>query len=382
MKRLILVGPLPPPYYGQSVSFKMLVEGAAERGYTCDIVNIAQGSRTADSIGQATFQRALEYAGVLPSYVRAILQARTTVYITIAQSRHGFIRDFVMIWLARSRGHEVVAHLKGGNYGRFFAGQPRWLQGLIKVTLRKCKHILVLGEGLRAMFDFDPVVLSRVEIVPNGLPTALDGRNSPKELPRSRGEPVNVLYLSNLVESKGYLDVLEAINELVNERGIDTIRCHFAGAFLANPADDRTVRGPAHAEEMFRERVATYGLHNHVVMHGVVTGAAKQELLDRAHFFVLPTNYNNEGQPVSIIEAIAAGNVVIATNYRAIPDMVIDNHTGFLVPYGAPNKIADAIEQCISNPAKYTAMSANALELFRRKFTRRAHLDTILRYLG
>ena len=55
--------------------------------------------------------------------------------------------------------------------------------------------------------------------------------------------------------------------------------------------------------------------------------------------------FNNEEQPVSIIEA------VVLTDYRAIPDMVVHEKTGFLVPYGQPETIAQVIaETTATNP--------------------------------
>lgn len=55
------------------------------------------------------------------------------------------------------------------------------------------------------------------------------------------------------------------------------------------------------------------------------------------------------------------GAVVISTSYRAIPDMVIDNQTGILVPYNNPTAIAQRIAEIVQNPTEYTRMSQNAL---------------------
>ncbi len=107
----------------------------------------------------------------------------------------------------------------------------------------------------------------------------------------------------------------------------------------------------------------------------------KRELLEEAHFFVLPTRYNNEGQPVSIIEAMARGSVVVSTDYRAIPDVVAHGETGVLVPYGDPPKLAEAIGRLVADGDLYASTSRAAVEGFRRRFTRRGHLDTILPYL-
>ncbi|HEU0302743.1 MAG TPA: glycosyltransferase, partial [Longimicrobium sp.] len=201
-----------------------------------------------------------------------------------------------------------------------------------------------------------------------------------KTLPAAGEGPVRILYLSNLVESKGWLEVLEAVR-LLRDRLGPRIRCDFHGLFLANPADDRRITSAEQARGTFEAFVARHGLHEVVRYGGVASGEAKRQALAGAHFFVLPTRYNNEGQPVSIIEAMAHGNVVVSTDYRAIPDMVVDGETGALVPCGDPAALADAIGGLIEDPARYAAMSRAAVERFRRRFTRRGHLDAILPHL-
>jgi glycosyltransferase involved in cell wall biosynthesis len=190
---------------------------------------------------------------------------------------------------------------------------------------------------------------------------------------------VRLLFLSNLVESKGWLDVLEAVRLLRDRLGVP-LRCDFHGTFYVSE-DDVRVSSVEQAQELFERFVAGHGLEGVARYGGVVSGEEKRRVLEEAHFFLLPTRYNNEGQPVSIIEAMAHGNVVVSTDYRAIPDMVDDGVTGVLVPYGAPAAIAGAVEALVRDPARYAAMSRAALERFRARFTRRRHLDTLLPHL-
>lgn len=375
---LVLVGPVPPPYTGQSVAFGMLMEEVEAARIPHTVVNLAQAGEGGD--GQFSRGRAREYAGILSRYARAAAGGRKTVYITIAQSRAGFARDFVMVWLAALFGHRVVLHLHGGNYPTFYAQQPPLVQRIVRATLRRASRLLVLGERLRSSFDFDPALPPRVAVVVNGLPDEMCTAVAPRRLPAPGEGPVRLLYLSNLVESKGWMHVLQAARLLRDRMGEDAVRVDFYGAFFANADDDR-VNGAAHARRMFEDYVREHGLEPCVAWHGVVTGEAKRAVLGRSHFFLLPTNYNNEGQPVSIIEAMASGNVVISTDYRAIPDMVDDGVSGRLVPFADPEAIADAVQECMRDPERYTAMSAAAIDLYRRRFTRRAHLDALMRHL-
>jgi glycosyltransferase involved in cell wall biosynthesis len=64
---------------------------------------------------------------------------------------------------------------------------------------------------------------------------------------------------------------------------------------------------------------------------GVVYNEEKKELLNWSNIFVLPTYYKMEGQPISILEALATKNVIISTNHAGIVDVIEDNKNGFLV---------------------------------------------------
>lgn len=368
---LLLVGPLPPPVNGQSSAFAMLVEGARARGIPCCVVDLA-GEGGGNNV---SWRRVFDHVGILTDFLRRAAVGRKTVYLTIGQFRAGFLRDMVLIACSSLFRHRIVCHLHGGNYDGFYASQPAWLQRLIRVTLLRADRILILGEKLTAMFEFEPRLRTKLEVVPNGLPYSI-APLGPKELP-PEGEPIRILFLSNLIESKGYLDLLDAIGLLVEDWRLNVVG-HFCGLFIRNPSDDVRVKNVDQARDLFEGFVRAHRLERQVRYRGLVTGADKEAELRAAHFLVLPTWYNCEGQPLSIIEAMAHGCVVIATDYRAIPDLVEDRITGRLVPDRDPRAIAAAIAELAAEPKRYRDLSEAALRRFQRRFTREAHLDRIL----
>ncbi len=296
------------------------------------------------------------------------------VYITVSRSRAGFMRDMPMIWSARLCACRVVIHVKGGNYDVFYRAQPRFLRFLIRHTLRRTCRIIVLSEQFRGMFDFDPTLKERIAVVPNGPPFIPNAARRRRRLSRER--PVRLLFLSNLIQSKGYFDVLEAAAILRKTTAIP-LEAVFAGRFLSSP-DDPVPMSAAEAETRFHKYVAANRLESVVRYAGPVVGEEKRRLLEAGDFFLLPTCYFTEGQPVSIVEAMAYGCVVIATDYRAIPDMVIDGVTGMLIEYGRPDRIADAVRRIVAEPDRYEAMSQAAVERYERRFTLQRHLDAIV----
>ena len=87
-------------------------------------------------------------------------------------------------------------------------------------------------------------------------------------------------------------------------------------------------------------------------------------MLSMAHVLILPTNYPWEGQPVSIIEALSFGLPVISTNYRSIPEQIIDHYNGYLIEYHNPDQIANAVYELVSEPDKYRQMSSECVNSF------------------
>lgn len=363
----LLVGPLPPPATGQSVSFDMLQRELRRRGSACRVVDLSRGGWSGGGSG---LRRALQMSRVIGRFAVGLLAGYRSVYITIAQSRSGFIRDAIMIWLAVAMRGRVVVHLKGGNYDGFYAAQPAWLQAIIRATLHRVDRILVLGRGLVRMYDFEPRLAPRVEVVPNGLPEDFPGMAK-----RAPDSELRVLFLSNLIESKGYFDVLEAVGRLHGE-GMP-FRARFAGEFVRS-VDDVSVRSADEARAHFEARIEELGLVGSVEYLGAVSGKRKRELLADSHVFLLPTCYVNEGQPVSIIEAMAYGCPVITTRFRAIPDLVVEEETGWFVDYGDVNSITEHLCTLASDADIFRRMSIASADRYRRFFTMNTHLRRIV----
>jgi glycosyltransferase involved in cell wall biosynthesis len=68
----------------------------------------------------------------------------------------------------------------------------------------------------------------------------------------------------------------------------------------------------------------------------------------------------NEGTPVALIEAMAAGRAVVATDVGGVADVVTDGHTGLLVPAGNPARLAEVLVRLASDPDERSRLGAAA----------------------
>ncbi|MDC0505936.1 glycosyltransferase, partial [Amylibacter sp.] len=85
-------------------------------------------------------------------------------------------------------------------------------------------------------------------------------------------------------------------------------------------------------------------------------------------FLVLPTTWHGEGYPGVIIEAFSIGLPVIATNFRAIPDLVKDNYNGFLVEQNNIDNLILIITALRDERAFYATMCSQSKITFKSSY--------------
>lgn len=367
------------PISGQAMMFQLLLDAFVERGSQVRVFDIlerqAEGAKTRTG-GELGWRRVVDYLKILPRFWFSLFGNRSTVYITTAQSLWGFARDAAMIWPAALLRHPIIAHQFGANYSRFYQRQRLAVRLMIKWSLSRVSVLVVEGELTREQFSFVPGWQQKVRAIPNGLPERLlDLPQEPKTIGPTR--PLAILYLSNLHEQKGYWDVLEAVRILVKDRG-RAVTCNFVGRFLPSP-DAVRFPDPDMARKEFFNFIEINGLSDLVSHTDSLFGAGKAQAFRAAHIFTLPSNYINEGQPTAVLEAMAYGCVVIATNYRLIPLMVVDRQTGFFVAHGSPVEIADKVEYLLDHPDVYSEMSMNSMQRFEEHFKADRYIERMLK---
>jgi glycosyltransferase involved in cell wall biosynthesis len=353
MSKILFIGNYPPPLSGQAIAFKLIYDeySIKEKSFLINTIE-KQGRRS-------VFFRLIDYLSVFVKLIYYLVFIDIDqVYHIISSNKIGFYRDYLIINISKLFNKRVVIHSHNGNYGDFYNGSNKNFQNKIKKTIDKVDSIILLSKKLRNTFYF--IEDAKFSFIPNGLTQEIIKGEKPKK--RRNKELVNILFLSNLIESKGYLDILEALRILKEKGQVDRFKIHLAGDFMLNMAQDESYKSIVEAKNLFFGRIKEYGLEVYVEYHGVVYGEKKDSLLKNANVFLLPTYYNVEAQPITIIEAMAYGLAIYSTNYRAIPDMLIDNYNGEFVEPKNPLNLAKKIaEISIDKIEKY---SNNSIALF------------------
>jgi colanic acid/amylovoran biosynthesis glycosyltransferase len=152
--------------------------------------------------------------------------------------------------------------------------------------------------------------------------------------------PPLVLGVGRLVEKKGFADLIRACQVL------RTVGCQFRCLIVG--------KGPL--EPALRAMIHELGLTDRVELGGAMPREALLELYPRASVVVAPCvvgrDGNRDGLPTVLIEAMALGVPVVATEVTGIPELVQDGRTGLLVPQGDIEALARAIgrllEDCVT----------------------------------
>lgn len=191
--------------------------------------------------------------------------------------------------------------------------------------IKKLSGAIVLSNSLKKIFE-GMIDDDRIFVVENCVDDQylLTDQEIEEKLKALENEKVlHVLWLSNFIRSKGYSFVLEmakAEKERVDAGGEKRFHFDFAGKFFEDSEKD-----------YFESYIKENGMEEYVTYHGIVGGEQKKELLKKCYIFALPTRYPNEGQPISILEAMGNGMFIITTDHAGIPDIVKDGVNGIVI---------------------------------------------------
>lgn len=141
-----------------------------------------------------------------------------------------------------------------------------------------------------------------------------------------------IVYVGNVKIGKGVKVLVEAMAPLVRRHGrSDALLC---------------VVGSGEADAEIAARVRELGLSKHVRLAGRQLHTEVPYWISAGDVFCLPSYM--EGCPNVVLEALASGRPVVATNVGGIPELVKDGVTGELVPPGDPEALADGLAKALS----------------------------------
>lgn len=327
--RVLLIGPRPQPgapIGGTQVSFSELCESFRASGeFELDVVDTTRPHTYARG-----WRRSLSNARAFAASLLAILRrGRRADVVMFNASSGGVIRAGP--WIARACrwiGRPLVLRVFGGALDLEFDEASLGERNRLMKTLQAAALVLLQTEHLCARF----AGLGKVR----KLPTTRRLRPAARvRAPACR----RFVFISQLRPEKGLADALRAIELCPTSCTLD-------------------IYGPS----LPTTDLLALRSHPRAVYHGALPHEHVARVLRDYDALVFPSHYDGEGLPGVIVEALQCGLPVIATRWRALPELVHHEQNGLLTPPKSPQALAAAMTRLALDDALYAELCIGAAE--------------------
>ena len=225
-----------------------------------------------------------------------------------------FYRKRFFVDTASLFGKKILIHEHGGDFQNFYYKKNNEKgRAAIRKTLNKAQVFVVLSNTWADFFK--PIVSEeKIVILENAVPV-------PPE-PKTSYDDHNLLFLGRLCKEKGIAELFEAIP--IAARRYPDLKLYLGGVW-----EDNTLKNKADK------------LREHVEYLGWIDQEQKELYMDKCSIFILPTYF--EGQPISLLEAMAKGMSVISTQVGGIPQILRNGQDGILISPKDSQALAESI---------------------------------------
>ena len=304
--KILLIGPFPNPISGVSLSNKKVRELLiGENKYSVGFINTSYPEFD-EELGAFSFNKLIFYLK-LNIKIFQILKF-DKVYITPGQTFFGVLKYALFILFSSTFKKELIIHVHGNHLGSEFKLLRGVKKSIFRFLISKFDKGIVLSKSLES--NLTPFLNKEsIFILPN-----FAEENLYAEDLEIRSNELKIIYISNLMSEKGIFFLLDSLLELKKQNIQYKAR-------IAGDIDKKF-------EKDILKRLKK--LPN-VTYLNIVKGPEKKKFLDWGNIFILPTFYKMEGQPISILEAMASKNLIITTEHAGIPDIIKNGVHGFFV---------------------------------------------------
>ena len=345
--RVLLLVQLPPPIHGASMMNEYLVNSERLKDiYDMDVLNLDFVNHVSE-IGRFTFGKVLQTFNLSFTLIKFLINKKyDLVYFTLSPIGGAFFRDTIFVSILKLFGSKITYHLHGKGISTEIKHK---LKKILYKYVFKDSSVICLSKMLS--YDIDKVHNGSIYYVSNGIPDQkIDALGN-------RSKKTNeIVYLSNLVRSKGVLVLIEALSMLQSQN------VQFSAKIIGSSTNDLAV-------DELEQIVADKGLNDVVKVLGPIYGNSKFLEINSSAIFCFPTYYRNECFPLSILESMMVGLVPVSTDNGAIPEIIDHGVNGMIVKMNDPSDLAEKLSLLLNNVGKLEAMSISAKLKYKKLYT-------------
>lgn len=234
-------------------------------------------------------------------------------------------------------GIPVITTLRGTDVKRF--SNFRIDRFFTMICFFTNKKIISVNHAITAsMIRFFPKWRKKFITIVNGVSSSFyDIKNSPL----NPDEEVRMVSIGNLTQAKGHTTILEAISKMQKKEN-----------------QRLTIIGEGPLKEKLKSRAESLGLSEQVMFKGQVAPFEIPKYLSKSHILILASF--SEGRPNVVIEAMAAGLPVIASDIEGMAELIQNGKNGLLFTPGNSFELCQQIERLVKDPQLIKELGRNA----------------------
>lgn len=350
MKKILVVGQTPPPYGGQAIMIKYMLDSQ----YTdIKMYNVRMCfSREFDVRGKFSVYKILHVFAII--YRIWIMKFRHKInvmyYPPSSSPKIAVLRDVVILGCTRFLFKKIVFHFHAAGISEELPKYNIFLR-TISYNILKKPHLAITSS------EFNPndgvyLQARKNKIIPLGIPD--NNMIEARKAVGSKGK-LNVLFIGLLNSTKGEGYVLDAIYFL-QKKGMN-IDFYLAGKFESEEY-----------KKVFFDKVEQYNLIENVHYKGIVKGKDKHDLFLSSDVFCFPSFFSSESFGIVLLEAMMYQMPLIASRWRGIQSVVKNGENGYLVDVQNSEQIAIALEFLYTNRNLLQAMSQKSRQMFCKEY--------------
>lgn len=359
MNKILVVGQTPPPYGGQAMMIKYLVDYAYS---DTKVYHVRMSfSRDFHDRGKFSLYKIIHIFNIIWQIWKSRFRynVRTLYYPVSSEPKVALLRDVIILAFTRFLFCKIVYHFHAAGISEEL---PKYPNGLRQICYQVLKYPdIAITSSKYNPKDGEYLQAKKIEIIPLGIP---DSNKEEQRQSYGQNPYLTVLFMGLLNETKGEGYVLDAIKELnLTDRDVRFI---VTGRFESEEY-----------ERFFIKAVNEYGLGSKVDYRGVVTGEDKQKAFMDADVFCFPSFFSSESFGIVVLEAMMYQMPIIASRWRGLQSVVDEGENGFLVDIKNSKQITDCLIKLYDNRFLLSRMAIKSREMFKEQFMIERYLQSI-----
>lgn len=357
--KVLIVGQTPPPFGGQAMMIKYLVDHKFQQIETYHVRMCF--SRGFNERGKFSLYKIIHVLNVIWNiWLHRIKYKTSILYYPLSSSpKVAVIRDAVILLFTRLLFKKTIYHFHAAGISEELPKYNKLFRKIIYLII-KSPDIAITSSAYNPK-DGEFVKAKKNVVIPLGIP---DLNVCEERKLYAPNKFITILFMGLLNSTKGEEYVLDAVH-LLSEQGYD-IRLNIAGRFESSEY-----------ETNFNKKIQKYNLADKVSYKGVVTGDDKKNLFLESDIFCFPSFFDSESFGIVLLEGMMYQMPLIASRWRGIQSVVEENRNGFLVNIKNAQQIADCIKRFYDNRQLIETMGRESRNIFKQKYEIKNYLNEI-----